>query len=392
MAASACSRTGHSAPGTTPAQSYPSRPIETIVPYPAGGAVDIIAGSIGQPLGEALKQPVIVGNRSGGEREHRHGDGSQGGAGRLRPADGFERHRDQHGAVPEPRPRRSSRFRCDCQDRRRSADEIPVNANRRSFLQLAATSLAILSGCASVSSTPDRASIEALAPSGTLRVGLYPDAPTSIVGDLKSGNAKGVGLDLGRELAKRAGVPFESVVFPNNAAVLAAAKSGAVDMVFTNATPTRMNDLDFSPTVLHVELGYLVPAGSAIREIGEIDRPGVRVGVSEGSTSEATLSRELRNAIVVTTPSLKAAIDMLAAGTLNAFATNKATLFEMSDRLPGSRVLAGRWGLERFAIGVPKGREAAMPLVSNFVTEVKANGQLARAVEQAGLRGSVLAN
>jgi polar amino acid transport system substrate-binding protein len=153
-----------------------------------------------------------------------------------------------------------------------------------------------------------------------------------------------------------------------------------------------MNDLDFSPTVLQVELGYLVPAGSAIRAIGEIDRPGVRVGVSEGSSSEATLSRELRNAIVVTTPSLKAAIDMLAAGTLNAFATNKATLFQMSDLLPGSRVFAGRWGLEHFAIGVPKGREAAMSLVSSFVSDVKANGQLARAIEQTGLRGSVSAN
>ena len=266
-----------------------------------------------------------------------------------------------------------------------------MNARRRLCL-LAATSLAILAGCASVPSVRDPATVEALAPTGRLRVGLYPGTPTSIVGDSSSGNAKGVGFELGRALANRAGVPFEPVVFPNNAALLAAAKSGAVDMVFTNATPARMKDLDFSPPVLQVEQGYLVPAGSAIRAIDEIDRPGVRVGVSEGSTSEATLTRDLRNAIVVRTPSLKAAIDMLAAGTLDAFATNKATLFEMSDQLPGARILAGRWGLERFAIGVPKGREAAMPLVSGFVTEVKANGQLARAVEQAGLRGSVLAN
>ena len=126
------------------------------------------------------------------------------------------------------------------------------------------------------------------------------------------------------QLAQRAGVPFEPVVFPKNAEVFAAAKSGSVDMVFTNATPARRNDLDFSPTVLQVEQGYLVPAGSTIRALDEIDRAGVRVGVSEGSTSEATLSRELRNATVVRTPSLKAAIDMLAAGKLEAFATNKA--------------------------------------------------------------------
>ena len=221
-------------------------------------------------------------------------------------------------------------------------------------------------------------------------MGLYPGTPTSIIGDPTSGNAKGVGFDLGRELAQRAGVPFVPVVFAKNADVLAAAKAGSVDMVFTNATPARRNDLDFSLTVLQVEQGYLVPAGSPISLLEQVDRTGVRVGVSEGSTSEATLSREFRSATVVRTPSLKAAIDMLTTGKLEAFATNKATLFEMSDELPGSRVLDGRWGLESFAIGIPKGREIALPLVSGFVAEAKANGGVARAVERAGLRGAVV--
>jgi len=114
--------------------------------------------------------------------------------------------------------------------------------------------------------------------------------------------------------------------------------------------------------------------------------------VSEGSTSEATLSRELRAATVVRTPSLKAAVDMLAAGKLDAFATNKATLFEMSDEVPGSRVLAGHWGLESFAIGIPKGREAALPLVADFVRDAKSAGRVAGAIERAGLRGAVPAN
>jgi len=82
--------------------------------------------------------------------------------------------------------------------------------------------------------------------------------------------------------------------------------------------------------------------------------------VSEGSTSEATLSPELKNATLVRASSLDAAIGMLSTGKLDAFATHKAILFEMSDRIPGSRVLAGRYGLEGFAIGIPKGREPAM--------------------------------
>jgi len=266
-----------------------------------------------------------------------------------------------------------------------------MNAIRRRVLYVV-VSLAVLGGCAIVSTPVDPAATRALAPTGKLRVGLYPGTPTSVLGDPASGNAKGVAFDLGAQLAKRAGVPFEPVVFPKNAEVLAAAKSGAVDMVLTNATPVRRNDLDFSPTVLQVEQGYLVPAGSTIRALEEIDRAGVRVGVSEGSTSEATLSREFRNASVVRTPSLKAAIDMLGAKQIQAFATNKATLFEMSDELPGSRVLAGRWGLESFAIGIPKGRNAAQPLVDSFVNDAKASGAVARAVERAGLRGAVVSN
>ncbi len=250
-------------------------------------------------------------------------------------------------------------------------------------------SLALAAGCASISSAPNDAAVHALAPTGKLRVGLYPGTPTSIIGDPAAGNAKGVGFDLGRELAQRVGVPFQPVVFANNAEVFAAAKAGLVDMVFTNATPIRKKDLDFSPPVLQVEQGYLVAAGSAIRTLDEVDREGVRVGVSEGSTSESTLSRELLHATVVRTPSLRASVDMLTAGKLDAFATNKATLFEMADEISGSRVLPGRWGLESFAIGIPKGREAAMPPVSAFVSSARSDGSVSRAVARAGLRGTV---
>jgi len=275
---------------------------------------------------------------------------------------------------------------------RNALSSIAADAQRRAMLVVAAVAVACVCGCAHPSSAPDRTSVDALAPTGTLRVGLYPGTPTSIIGEARAADARGVGLELGRALAARTAVPFEPVVFKNNAEVFAAAKSGNVDAVFTNATPTRMKELDFSPTVLQVEQGYLVPAGSPIHAMSDVDRANVRVGVSEGSTSEATLSGELRNASVVRVPSLAAAIDELASGKLDAFATNKATLYEMSDKLAGSSVLAGRWGLESFAIGIPKGRQAAMPLLSEFVSEAKTDGTVARAVHRSGLRGAVLSN
>ena len=100
-------------------------------------------------------------------------------------------------------------------------------------------------------------------------------------------------------LYHRAGVPFEAVVFPRNAEVLAAAKSGSVDMVFTNATPARANDLDFSPTVLQVELGYLVPAGSKLQTIADVDQAGVRIAVTARSAYDLWLERNIKHAELI---------------------------------------------------------------------------------------------
>ena len=230
-----------------------------------------------------------------------------------------------------------------------------------------------------------------LAPSGKLRVGVYPGSPTSMIQDGSAGQRKGVTFDLGTELAKRLGVPFEPVVFQRVAEVVDALKSGQIDFTITNASPARVKDLDFTATVLDLELGYLVLAGSPVSALASVDRPGIRVGVSEGSTSLSTLTREFKNATVVTAPSLKNAMEMLSQKTIDAFATNKAILFEMSDELPNSRVLAGRWGLEHLAMAIPKGRDAAMPYLRKFAEDAKSQGLVQRAVQRAGLRGTVQA-
>ena len=127
-----------------------------------------------------------------------------------------------------------------------------------------------------------------------MRAGLYPGTPTSIVPDTGSGEPRGVGYDLGKELARRLGVPYEPVVFAKNAEVLATVKSGAVDIAFTNATPVRARDMDFGPPFLEIELGYLVPRDFALTTPAEVDAPGLRVGVTTGSSSDATLFARLQ--------------------------------------------------------------------------------------------------
>lgn len=252
---------------------------------------------------------------------------------------------------------------------------------------LLAAASGLLAACAGFSPSVDPAVRQTLAPTGVLRVGVYPGSPTSLVRSPQTGQSAGVAHDLGQMLARQLGVPVQIVEFARLAQVLDGLKSGEVDFTFTNATEVRARDMDFTEPLIRLELGYLVPPKSGLADVADVDRAGVRVGVAQGSSSQGVLGRLYKNASVVPAASLSQAQQMLRQGQLDAFATNKGILFEMSDELPGFRVLDGRWGLESLAIAIPKGRQAGMPYLRQFASDARASGKLAAIVASAGLRG-----
>ena len=263
-------------------------------------------------------------------------------------------------------------------------------ATARLLLALAATSALLAAGCAAPAPPVNASVRQALAPSGTFRVGVYRGSPSSLVVDAKTGERAGVALNLGQALGQRLGVPVQVVEFERLALVVDAVKTGAVDFTFTNASEARARDMNFSPVLLEVELGYLLPANSPITDVAEVDKAGRRIGVSQGSSSQAALAKLYRNQVtLVPADSLAQAQDMLRRGDVEAFATNKAILSEMLDGLPGFKLLPGRWGLEHMAIAIPKGREAGMPFVRDFAQDMQAGGQLQGFISKAGLRGTV---
>ena len=244
-----------------------------------------------------------------------------------------------------------------------------------------------VAGCANAPLAPTPEVQKVLAPTGTLRLGLSLGTPGQMIRDPSTGEVRGIGYELGREFAKRLGVPFEVVVIQGNAQFLEAMQSGRVDFGSTNATPARAMHMDFAQAHLAVEAGFLVPSTSKIASINEVDRPGVRVGVTLGSTTEAKFVQELKAAILVRAPSIAAAQAMLATGQLDVYATNKGNLVDMADKLPGWRVLDGRYGVEQISIAIPKGRELGMPFLRQFVEDAKSSGLVAAAAQRAGLRG-----
>ena len=258
-------------------------------------------------------------------------------------------------------------------------------------LSTALVSLALLLAPAIADSAPSAAAPtreirHLLAPTGVLRVALYKGTPTSV---LSPTDRRGVGYDLGKAFARRLNVPFKPIILEDNAHVQAAIKAGQADLAFANASPERAKDMDFTQTHLAIELGYLAGPKTTVKSLADVDKPGVRVGVTAGSSSLGTLTREYKNAKIIQTVTLDDGVTMLAAGTLDLYATNKANLSAMGDKLPGSHVLDGNWGVERHAMAIPKGREAALPYARAFVADVVATGRVKAAAARAGLKGAI---
>jgi polar amino acid transport system substrate-binding protein len=262
---------------------------------------------------------------------------------------------------------------------------------RETRIVLAGLMALLFAGCAAVQSGPLPDQLQGLAPTGKLRVALL-DANAVHVIRSPSGDMKGVSHDLGRALAGRLGVAFQPQIYPTIAGMLDAARKGGWDVAFLGVSPERRAFLDFTANHLEVEYGYLVPAGSRIAEIGQVDRAGMRVAVVEKGSPDAFLTHALKSARLVRTAAIPGALELLAAGKADTIAGLKPNMYAVSAKLSGSRVLEGRPGAEGAALALPKDRHpAAFAYARRFVEDAKRSGLVQQAIDRAGLRGAVVA-
>jgi polar amino acid transport system substrate-binding protein len=250
------------------------------------------------------------------------------------------------------------------------------------FLLLCVTGFASWGGAQQMSSA---ARLE-LAPTGVMRVGInFGNALlTSRDGN---GVPGGIAVDLARELAQRAGVTMEIVSYDAAGRMADGAKAGAWDVAFLAADPDRAAEIAFTPPYLEIDTTYLVPAGSPLRAIGDVDREGVRIAISEKSAYDLVLTRDLKRATLVRAPGPAASVDLFFAQKLDALAALRPLLVDLAGQHPGSRVLDGRFAVVYQAVGAIKGREAALAYLQEFVEEVKGSGFLAKSIERNGIRG-----
>ena len=207
-------------------------------------------------------------------------------------------------------------------------------------------------------------SLAELAPTGTLRAGINMSNFLLVSGGLVDGVPVGVSPDLARAIAAKLGVPVQLVPYPSPGLLADDAGKGVWDIGLIGAEPARAQTIDFTPAYAEIESTYLVPAGSAIQSIAEVDRPGVRIAVTA-----------------------RAAFELFVNDKLDVLAGLRPRLLSDVAKLPGARILDGQFTAVQQAVGTAKGNASALAFLRGFIAEAKTSGLIAGLIAKHQVQG-----
>jgi polar amino acid transport system substrate-binding protein len=232
--------------------------------------------------------------------------------------------------------------------------------------------------------------LKQLAPTGKLRGGVVVSPAASAFFAIRDGKGEvqGVTFDLIRAFAETLKFPLALQVFDNSGQAVA---SAACDLAFMPQDAERAKKVDFGPAYYFISSTYLVPAGSKIQSIDEVNRPGVRIVAISNTTTARSARRTAPNASVEEVPSVEQMTAMARTGQGDAFALSHDSFAGLLPKLPGARVLPGHFQQTGIAVAVPKGRPAALKLASGLLEDAKKSGLVRRALEAAGFKDAEVA-
>lgn len=233
--------------------------------------------------------------------------------------------------------------------------------------------------------------IAELAPTGVLRAGINLSNFLLVTGRSPSGDPEGVSPDMAREVARRLGVPVRLVPFKSPGELADAAGRGVWDIGLIGAEPQRAETIAFTAAYAEIEATYLVPPGSAIHSVAEVDAPGVRIAVTGRSAYGLWLERNIRHAELVRSDTLDAAYDDFVGKKLEALAGLKPRLLADLERMPGASILPGKFSAVQQAIGTAPRNLAGAAFLRALVEEAKASGFVAGLIARHSVRGLTVA-
>ena len=223
--------------------------------------------------------------------------------------------------------------------------------------------------------------VSELAPTGVLRAAINMGNFLLVTGRTPSGDPEGVAPDMAREIASRLGVPVAYVPYARPGELADAAGSGVWDIGLIGAEPQRAEKIAFTPAYVEIEATYLVPAGSPLTTIAEVDRAGVRIAVTARSAYDLWLARNIKHAQLVRSEGGDATFKQFVDEKLDALAGLRPRLLEDAAKLAGSRILDGQFTAVQQAVGTARKNTAGAAFLRDFVEEAKRSGLVARLIE-----------
>ena len=230
--------------------------------------------------------------------------------------------------------------------------------------------------------TNSESAAQYLAPEGVLRVALNLSNFLLVSGKTPAGEWRGVAPDLARALAQALGVQVEYVAYDAPGKVIAAADSGAWAVAFVGADPARAGSVVFADPYVEIEAGYLVPPGSLLQHVDDVDRPGRRVCAFRGSAYELWLASHLAHASLVHGDTFDASFSLFRQGHADVLAGLMPKLLSDRESWPGSRILQGAFMRVQQSVGTAMRNRGGADFVQQFVRDAKASGLVARLIEQ----------
>jgi polar amino acid transport system substrate-binding protein len=224
--------------------------------------------------------------------------------------------------------------------------------------------------------------IAELAPTGVLRAGINLSNFLLVTGKSQTGDPQGVSPDMAAEIARRLGVPVKYVPFKTPGELADMADKGMWDIGLIGAEPQRAETIAFTAAYVEIEATYLVPAGSSLKAIADVDRPGVRIAVTGRSAYGLWLDRNIRQAELVRSDSLDSAYDQFVRDKLDALAGLRPRLLSDVRKLPGARILDGQFSAVQQAVGTARKNTAGAAFLREFVEDAKASGLVAKLIER----------
>jgi polar amino acid transport system substrate-binding protein len=229
--------------------------------------------------------------------------------------------------------------------------------------------------------------VAALAAAGAIRLALFLPQYTEDATSVRGIGTGYIAIEIVGALASRLGVATRVIKYPSPKEAVAGLQDGACDVAFLGIEPSRVAVVDFSPALFQFDYSLLVPARSTIGSLEDADRAERRIGLVDGHASALALRRIVKQAELIGVELPENAFDLLRDRKVDALAFPRDQLIAFAVRLPGARVLAKGYGVNRVGMAVAKRSAGLLSYLSDFAAEAKTTGLLRRAIERGSLDG-----